>query len=370
MARVHIYNAGPSGIPVEVLEKAKSELVEFENSGMSIMEHSHRGKVYDGVHNQAIALIREMMQVPENYTILFLTGGASMQFSMVPYNLLADGSTADYINTGAWSQKAIKEAKTLYGDKINIAGTTEEDGKFFRIPKENELKLNPNAKFVHITTNNTIFCTQWDKLPNTGNVPMVLDMSSDILCRPFDWSKNIGIIYAGAQKNLGPSGVTLVIIRNDILEKCPDKGMTMMLYKTHAKENSLYNTPPTFAIYILKLCMEWVKANGGAQGMANRNNEKASLIYGTIDNNPKFFKSRVEKESRSCMNVAFNLPTEELEDKMIKEATKAGFVGIKGHRSVKGIRISMYNAVSADSIKKFTEFMNDFAQNNSNVANG
>lgn len=362
MKRVHNFYAGPAALPLEVLQKAQSELLDFDNSGMSLMELSHRSKTYDAVHQEAKSLIREMLGVPDNYTLLFLQGGASSQFSMVPYNLLGEGQSADYIVTGAWSQKALKEAKKL--GKANVACTTEADKKFSRIPTQSELNLDPNARYVHITTNNTIFCTQWSDMPDTGDVPIVADMSSDILHKPINWSKNIGIIYAGAQKNLGPSGVTLVIIRNDLLATCRTEGMTMMMYKTHADKDSLFNTGPTFAIYILKLSMEWVKANGGAEGMERRNAEKAKMIYEMIDSNPDFFKSSVEKESRSWMNIFFNLPTPELEAKMIKEAEAADFIGIKSHRSLPGIRVSAYNATSPESISAFVKFALEFAKAN------
>jgi phosphoserine aminotransferase len=362
MSRIHNYYAGPAAIPLEALEKAQAQFTDYEGCGMSVMELSHRSKTYDDIHNNAIALVREVYQVPENYQILLLQGGASTQFAMVPYNLLGEGQTADYIVTGAWSKKAVKEAKTL--GSVNIAADTSEDGKFFRVPAQADLKLTPGARYVHMTSNNTIFGTQFHSLPDTGDVPLVIDMSSDILYSPMDWSKNIGIIYAGAQKNLGPSGVTLVIIRDDLLESCRDDGLTMLKYKTHSEKNSMFNTCPTFAIYMLGLCMQWVKDNGAAAGMRERNQKKVQELYGTLEGNPSFFTLRVEKDSRSWMNVTFNLPTPELEAEFVKVAEEKGFVGVKGHRSVKGIRVSMYNATSPESIEAFTGFLKEFAAAN------
>lgn len=360
MTRVHNYYAGPAALPLEALEKAQSEFIDYQGCGMSVMELSHRSKTYDAIHNAAIDLVRENYQVPENYQILLLQGGASTQFAMVPYNLLAEGKVADYIVTGAWSQKAVKEAKTL--GEVHIAADTSEDGKFFRVPKQDELELTPGAAYVHMTSNNTIFGTQFHELPDTGDVPLVIDMSSDILFSPVDWSKNIGVIYAGAQKNLGPSGVTLVIIRDDLLEASRDDGLTMLKYKTHAPKNSMFNTCPTFAIYMLKLAMEWVKDNGAAAGMRERNEKKTKALYGLLESKPEFFKLGVEKESRSWMNVTFNLPTPELEAELVALGEEKGFIGLKGHRSVKGIRVSMYNATSPESIEAFCGFLKEFAE--------
>jgi phosphoserine aminotransferase len=361
MARVHNYYAGPAALPLEALEAAKEELLDFQGTGMSIMETSHRSKEYDEVHNETIGLFKEMIGLSDNYKVLLLQGGASLQFAMIPMNLLGEGKSADYILTGSWSKKAIKEAKIIASAKV--AGTTENDGVFFSIPKQEELELDKNAVYCHITSNNTIFGTQWRKFPDTGSVPLVADMSSDILSRRFDPSP-FGIIYAGAQKNLGPSGVTVVIIRDDILEKCSKELPTLLTYHTHVGKNSLFNTPPSFAIYMVNKVLKWVKSRGGLEAMEKENGEKAKLIYGTIDENSEFFKSPIESGSRSQMNVVFRLPEEELEKKFVEEGKQAGFIGLKGHRSVGGIRVSIYNSNTLDSVKDVVGFMKDFASKN------
>jgi phosphoserine aminotransferase len=361
MARVHNYYAGPAALPLEAIRAAQEELLDFRGSGMSVMEISHRSKEYEGLHNETIALIKELMGLGENFKVLFLQGGASLQFAMVPMNLLTREKSADYVLTGSWSKKAIKEAK-LFGT-ARIAATSEKDGVFFRIPKQKELDLDANAVYCHITSNNTIFGTQWRKFPDTGGVPLVADMSSDILSRRFDPAP-FGLIYAGAQKNLGPSGVTVVIVREDMLDKM-NKGLpTMLTYQTHVGENSLFNTPPCLAIYMVYQCLKWVKDRGGAQAMEKENEAKAKLIYGAIDENSDFFRCPIEPESRSYMNVVFRLPNEELENKFISDGKKATFIGLKGHRSVGGIRVSIYNANTLDSVKDMVRFMKDFAAKN------
>lgn len=361
MPRVSNFNAGPAALPLPVLERAREELLDFQGTGMSIMEHSHRGKAYDAVHNRAVSLLRELLSIPDEYHVLFLQGGASQQFAMVPLNLLGDKS-ADYIITGQWSEKALSEAKIV--GRTRVAATTkQENGTFPRIPKQEELSLDENAAYVHITTNNTIAGTQWHYIPEVGNVPLVADMSSDFLWKKFDVTR-YGLIYAGAQKNLGPSGVVAVIIRKDLAEREPKNIPKIFRYKTFADQNSLYNTPPTFAIYLVQLVLEWVKESGGLSQMEARNREKGALLYGTIDAMPDFYRSPVEKESRSFMNVVFRLPSEALEERFIKEATAAGLVGLKGHRSVGGIRASIYNAASVEDVKKLCDFMKDFAEKN------
>jgi len=280
---------------------------------------------------------------------------------MVPMNLLTDGGSAEYVLTGAWSQKALKEAKRA--GKTRVAATTEKDGVFLRIPKQDELDLDPKAAYCHLTSNNTIFGTQWKVFPDTGGVPIACDMSSDILSRKIDASK-FGLIYAGAQKNLGPAGVTLVAIRNDLLGRCNEGLYTMLSYKTHADKNSLFNTPPCFAIYMVGQVLRWLKDKGGVEAMEKENEEKARLIYGTIEDNPGFFTTPIDPESRSNMNYVFRLPNEELEKKFVSEGKAAGFVGLKGHRSVGGIRISAYNANGVDSVRDFVGFMKDFASKN------
>ncbi len=359
MNRAHNFNPGPAALPVEVLQKIQAELLDFAGTGMSILEVSHRSKDYEAVHNAAQALMRELLGIPENYHILFLGGGASLQFSMVPMNLLGPGVAADYVITGAWSQKAFKEAKLVGNPRI--AATTEVDGKFTRIPKQEELQLDPQARYVHITSNNTIFGTQWHTFPNTGSVPIVADMSSDFLWRPFD-IQPFGLIYGGAQKNLGPAGVTVVIIREDLLAACREDIPIILRYKTHAQDNSLYNTPPVFAIYIVKLVLEWIKEKGGLAWMEQENRAKAERIYGVIDSYPEFYRAPVAKDSRSFMNAVFRLPSEDLENTFLEGAKAHRFVGLKGHRSVGGIRVSMYNYVPRSSVEALAEYMEAFAR--------
>ncbi|MHC5036796.1 MAG: 3-phosphoserine/phosphohydroxythreonine transaminase [Planctomycetota bacterium] len=361
MERKYNFNPGPSTLPVEALERMSEVLVDYKNLGYGILETSHRHPAYEEVNDGAMALLREQMEIPADYEILFVGGGASTQFFHVPMNFLSQGKVASYINTGTWSKKAIKEAK-LFGE-VAIAATTEEEN-FTRIPRPEEIKIDPASVYVHITSNNTIFGTQWATFPDTGAIPMICDMSSDILSRKIDVSK-FGLIYAGAQKNLGPSGVTIVIIRKDLVEACPDTVPTMVNYRTHAGKKSLFNTPPTFGVYLVKEVLEWVKAKGGAAAVEAENEAKAKLLYGFWDENPDFFRGTVkDKESRSRMNATVRLPSEELEKKFIAEADPAGFIGLKGHRSVGGIRVSMYNAMPLAGIEKLVAFMRDFASSN------
>ena len=361
MARVHNYYAGPAALPLEVLEETRDEIMEFRGSGVSVMETSHRSKEYDALHNETIEMFGALVGLGDNFKVLLLQGGASLQFAMVPMNLLGGPRSADYILTGSWSKKALKEAK-LFGS-TRIAATTEKDGVFTSIPKQDDLDLDPKAIYCHITSNNTIFGTQYRQFPNTGEVPLVGDMSSDILSRQFDPAP-FGIIYAGAQKNLGPSGVTVVAIRNDVLEKCNKNIATMLSYQIHAENNSLYNTPPCLAIYILHKVLNWTKKQGGVARLEKTNQAKGKLIYGAIDGSRGFYKCPVEKNSRSLMNVVFRLPSEDLEKKFVADGLAAGFLGLKGHRDVGGIRVSMYNANGVDSIRDMTNFMNDFAAKN------
>jgi phosphoserine aminotransferase len=359
MARVHNFNAGPAGLPLPALERAQRELIDFEGTGMSIMEHSHRGKAYEGVHNEAISLLRELLGVSEDYHVLFLQGGASQQFAVVPMNLLPAGRSADYILTGGWSEKAYEEAKQL--GTVRVAATTEADKRYLRIPRQAELQLEGSAAYVHMTTNNTLFGTQWHWLPDTGKVPLVADMSSDFLWRKVDVSR-FGLIYAGAQKNIGPSGVTVVIIRKDLVDGGRKDIPTIFRYATHASNNSLYNTPPTFGIYLVRNVLAYTKEIGGLDEIERRNRRKGEILYGAIDANPDFFRAPVEKESRSFMNVVFRLPTEELEKRFIAEAAKEGMVGLAGHRSTGGVRVSTYNAVEIASIEYLVNFMKAFAK--------
>jgi phosphoserine aminotransferase len=357
MARVINFNAGPAALPLAALERAERELVDFGGTGMSIMEHSHRGKAYEAVHNEAIALVRELLAVPDDYHVLLLQGGASQQFAVLPMNLLPAGKSADYVLTGAWSQKALQEAKLL--GSARAAASTEVDRKFGRIPKHAELSLDANAAYLHITSNNTIFGTQWHWWPEPGNVPLVADMSSDIMWRPIDVAK-FGVIYAGAQKNLGPSGVTLVLVRKQLVESGRKDIPVIFQYRTHADNNSLYNTPPTFGVYILRNVLSGMRDAGGLAAVEKHNRAKARLLYGAIDARPDFYRCPVDPDSRSTMNVVFNLPTAELEAQFVTAAQKAGMVGLKGHRSVGGIRASTYNAVSVEWVQALVDFMQEF----------
>lgn len=360
--RVINFNAGPAGLPLAALEQARDELLDFKGSGMSVMEHSHRGKEYAAVHEEATALFGKLLGIPDTHQVLFLQGGASLQFAMVPMNLMAKDGSADYVITGSWSEKALKEAKVLGAPKV-AATTATEDKKYVRIPAASELKLDEKASYVHITSNNTIAGTQWMDFPDTGSVPLVADMSSDFLWRPTDVSK-FGLIYAGAQKNLGPSGVTVVVARKDLIEGGRTDIPAILRYKTHADADSLYNTPPTFAIYLVRNVLQWIEKNGGLEGMEKRNREKGEILYGAMDRLGDFYRCPVDKGSRSLMNVVFRLPDEEKEARFVAEAKKEGMVGLKGHRSVGGIRASTYNAVSVDDVKALVSFMETFAKVN------
>jgi phosphoserine aminotransferase len=351
------FNAGPATLPEEALIRAKEEFLDIAGSGMSIMEHSHRAKVYEGIHNEAVSLVRELMNVGPEYDVLLMQGGASGQFATVPLNLLKPGSSADYIVTGTWAKKALGEAKGI--GTVRVAATTEKDKKFPRVPGQSELELDPKATYCHITSNNTIAGTQFMEFPETGDVPLIADMSSDIMWRPMD-IKPFGVIYAGAQKNLGPSGIVLVIIRKELVENGRKDIPTILQYRTHAAENSLYHTPPTFSIYMLRNVLDIVKSRGGLAAMETHNREKAKLIYDAMDQSSGFYTSPVEPSSRSLMNIVFNLPTEELEAKFIAEASKQGMVGLKGHRSVGGVRASIYNAAPQAWCEALASFMVDF----------
>ncbi len=356
--RVLNFYPGPATLPLPALEKAQAELLDYQGTGMSIMETSHRSAAYSAVHKEAGQLVRELLELPDSYHVLFLQGGASLQFAMAPMNLLSDGRSADYVVTGSWSKKAIKEAKIL--GQAHVAGTSEE-ANFTYIPKD--LDLTPDATYVHITSNNTIAGTQYHTFPDTDGVPLAADMSSDFLWRPFDVAP-FGLIYAGAQKNVGPAGVTLVVVRDDMLEKCRDDIPTLLKYKTHVEKDSLFNTGPCFAIYMVRNVLQWVKDLGGLPAMEARNREKAELLYGLLDERADFFKCPVAKEDRSVMNVVFRLPTEDLEKQVVQEAQDKGFIGLKGHRSVGGMRVSMYNAMGPDGVKALVDFLRTFADRN------
>jgi phosphoserine aminotransferase len=353
--RVFNFSAGPAVLPVSVLEEAQRDLVALPGVGMSVLEISHRSKTFEDILAKTEADVRELGGIPASHKILFLQGGASLQFSMVPMNLLAQGRTADYIVTGGWAQKAVKEAQRV--GTVNIAGSTEAEN-FSRLPRQDELRLTPDAAYVHFTTNNTLFGTQWKVEPSTGEVPLVADTSSDMFSRPVDVSK-YALIYAGAQKNLGPSGVTLVIIREDLLSRSAKSLPTMLNYAVHAETGSMYNTPPTFGIYLMGLVMKWAIAQGGLAEIARRNERKAAMLYGEIDRTG-FYRGTAAKDSRSTMNVTFRLPSEELEKQFVKESTAAGLDGLKGHRSVGGMRASIYNAFPEEGVTALVEFMREF----------
>ncbi len=358
--RIINFNAGPAGLPLPALERARDELLDYRGSGMSIMEHSHRGKEYEAVHNEAMALLTELLGIPATHQVLFLQGGASLQFAMVPMNFLPPGSSADYVLTGTWSEKAFSEAKIVGKPRV-AATTSSEDKRYTRIPKTAELKLDPKASYVHLTSNNTIFGTQWMEFPDTGSAPLIADMSSDFLWRKID-PGCFGLIYAGAQKNLGPSGVVVVIARKDLMSRARTDIPKVLRYETYAENNSLYNTPPTFAIYLMRNVLGWVKQVGGLQQIEAWNREKAKLLYSALDSMSGFYKAPVDKDSRSVMNIVFRLPSEALEEKFVSEANKNGMAGLKGHRSAGGIRVSAYNAVSVDNIKTLVSFMESFAK--------
>lgn len=363
--RIYNFSAGPAILPEEVLLEAQKELFSLPGVGMSVMEISHRSKTFDAILQESKENLKKLLNIPDDYVILFLQGGASLQFSMVPLNLMPPKNKADYISTGSWSKKAIKEAKRV--GAVNVAATTEEgegDNKYFkRIPKQSELKLDADAAYVHYTSNNTIFGTQFHSEPEVGNVPLICDASSDILYKKIAVSK-YGMIYAGAQKNIGPSGVTLVIMRKDLVERCPDSLHTMLNYKTHVENDSMYNTPNTWGIYIINLVGRYLLKMGGLDKMYEINKNKADLLYKCIDESNGYYKGHAEKDSRSLMNITFNLSTPELEKKLIDEATKAGFNGLKGHRSVGGLRASIYNAFPTKGVEDLVSFMNAFKKNN------
>ena len=353
--RIFNFSAGPAVLPMPVLEEAQRELVSLPGVGMSVLEISHRSKTFDEIIGRAENGLRELLGVPDNYHILFLQGGASLQFSMIPVNLLPKDGSADYIITGSWGKKALKEARM--SGAVNVAATTE-DGNFSRVPQQDELKLDPHAAYLHFTTNETIEGVEWKQEPEVGDVPLVADASSDILSRPIAAEK-YALIYAGAQKNMGPSGVTLVIIRDDLLERIPAGLHTMMDYRTHVENGSLYNTPNTFGIYIISLVCKWLREKGGLHGMQRENEAKAGLLYDAIDATT-FYRGHADPDSRSLMNVTFRLPSEELEKQFAKEATAAGLDGLKGHRSVGGIRASIYNAFPRAGCERLVEFMREF----------
>ena len=358
MARVYNFSAGPAILPEEVLKKAASELVEYGTSGQSVMEMSHRSKEYEAIINECERLFREVMSIPDNYKVLFLQGGASLQFAMVPLNLMKSGK-ADFVLTGQWAKKALSEAKK-FGSCTEIASSA--DKTFSYIPELDSSKFSKDADYFHICLNNTIYGTKFAKLPETGDVPLVADLSSCILSEPIDVSK-FGVIYAGAQKNIGPAGLTVVIIREDLIGNAREGTPTMLDYKTHSENGSMFNTPPTYAIYICKLVLEWILSNGGLTAMKKHNEAKAAILYDFLDSS-KLFRATVEKGSRSLMNVPFITGDEELDKKFISEAKAKGFINIKGHRSVGGMRASIYNAMPIEGVEKLVALMKEFESAN------
>lgn len=359
MPRVYNFSAGPATLPLEVLEKAQKDLVDYKGTGMSVMEMSHRSSEYKEIFDTAMENLKKLMSVPDNYEIMFLHGGASSQFAMVPLNLFSKSKKADYINTGAWSKKAIAEAKR-YGT-VNVVASSE-DKTFSYIPDIKKEMFDPEADFVHITTNNTIYGTTFPELPDVGDVPLAADMSSNILAQVYDVSK-FGVIYAGAQKNIGPAGVAIVIVRKDLIGHAMDITPTMFNYQTHAEAGSMFNTPPTFAIYIAGLVFEWLLEKGGVAEMQKINEAKAGWLYNFLDNS-SLFQGTVAEKDRSMMNVPFVTKSEELDAKFIKEAAAVGLKTLKGHRTVGGMRASIYNAMPPEGVKALVEFMEKFELQN------
>ena len=356
--RAFNFNAGPGALPLPVLDRIHEELLDWRGSGMSVMEMSHRSPEFESINSSAEQKLRSLLGISDDYAVIFVQGGGSMQFTMAPMNLCLPGKPVDVLHTGAWTAKAIGELKK--GILHNIAASSEGE-KFTRLPRPNEMKFSPDASYVHICTNNTIEGTQWGAPPDTGAVPLVADMSSDIASRSVD-VKKYGVIFAGAQKNLGPSGVTVVIIRKDLAERADKNLPTLLQYRTHIKEHSLYHTPPTFAIYIVGLVLEWIESEGGVPGIEKRNEAKAKLLYDAIESSGGFYRCPVEDRSRSKMNVVFRVSggDEVKEKQFASEAAAAGLVGTPGHRSVGGMRVSLYNAVTLEAVEALTSFMCEF----------
>ncbi len=357
---VHNFNAGPAVLPRAVLEQAQAELLDYKGRGMSILEMSHRSKEYEAVNNSAEARFKALLGLDSDYRVLFMQGGASAQFALIALNFLPPGAVADYVLTGSWGEKALEEAKRI--GETHVAATTAEGG-FTAVPALTDLRLSDHPVYVHITSNETIQGVQWASLPDLGTVPLIADMSSDILSRPFDATK-FALIYAGAQKNIGPAGVTAVIMRQSFLERAQADEPAIFNYKTYAKNNSLYNTPPVYAVYLLDLVLGWIEGLGGLPAIAQRNTRKAALIYGAIDGSGGFYRGHAEVGSRSQMNVTFRLPSEALEKQFVSEAQAQGLVGLAGHRSVGGIRASIYNALEEESVATLVAFSAEFARKN------
>lgn len=360
--RVHNFNAGPGTLPLSVLQQVQAELLDFHGTGMSLMEMSHRSKTYDAVIQGLEADLRTLMGIPDNYKVLFMQGGASLQFALVPMNLRPAGASADYVVNGSWGQAAVKEAKKV-GGALRVVATSESTN-FDRTPDLSQAEYDPQAAYLHYTSNETIHGVQFAAAPvPPQGVPLFCDMSSDFISRPLDVSQ-YGIIYAGAQKNAGPAGVTIVILRDDLLARVPEKLPSLMNYKVQADSGSMYNTPPTFAIYIVGLVVRWAMELGGLPAIQSRNNEKASLLYAAIDRSGGFYRGHAQPASRSVMNVTFRMPSEELEKSFAKAAEAEGMVGLKGHRSVGGLRASLYNALPLESVQALVDFMTEFQRTN------
>jgi phosphoserine aminotransferase len=354
------FNPGPAGLPLPALERARDELLDFQGSGMSIMEHSHRGRDYEGVHSEAIELLTRLLGIPDSHTVVFSTGGASMQFGLIPMNFLRPTTAADYVLTGGWSEKALDEAKIV--GQVRIAATTRNpNGTYTRVPTQAEVEFDARSAYAHTTSNNTLFGSQFHTFLDTGTVPHVCDMSSDFMWKPLDVSK-FDFIYAGAQKNLGPSGVVVIVAKKEFLASARKDIPRVFRYQTHADAGSLFNTPPTLAIYLMRNVLAWIEKEGGLPAMERRNRAKAEALYGCLDELAAFYRAPVEKASRSTMNVVFRLPSEALDDQFVSEARKAGMVGLKGHRLTGGIRASTYNAVSERDVLTLVEFMKSFAK--------
>ncbi len=352
--RKYNFSPGPAVLPLPVLEKAREDIINFRQSGIGVLEMSHRGKEFNKMYEECIERFHTLMNIGDDYDILFLGGGASTQFYLIPLNFLSKDQTADYINTGTWAKKAIKEAK-FFGN-VNVASSSE-DKNFSYLPKTHNFSSNP--VYLHVTSNNTIYGTQWKEYPRIKGVPLICDMSSDILCKRINFT-DFDLIYAGAQKNIGPAGVTVVFIKKSFLEKASSDHPTMTLYKTHSEKKSTFNTPPVFGIYIINEVLSWMLDNGGLSAIESNNNKKAGLVYDTIDLYPDFYRGHAEKDSRSVMNITFRLPSEDLEARFVKEASEIDLMGLKGHRSVGGIRVSVYNSFPLDGVEKLIGFMKDF----------
>ncbi|MBI9103365.1 MAG: 3-phosphoserine/phosphohydroxythreonine transaminase [Spirochaetales bacterium] len=358
MERKLNFSAGPAALPLSVLEQVKEEFVDFNGAGLSLIESSHRTALYDDVHMETMTLIRELMGVSEDYDVMFLGGGATMQFGMIPMNFLKAGGSADYVNSGAWAKKAIADAKKIGNVNVVWDGA---DVNYASLP--GKVSSSPDASYFHLTSNETIGGVQWKEFPETGNVPLIADMSSDIMSRPINVA-DFGMIYAGAQKNIGPAGVTLVIMKKELLESASDRFPAYLTYKNHAAKSSMYNTPPVFPIYVMNLVMKWLKSLGGIEGIQAINDKKAALLYSTIDGSKDYYKSPVDTAYRSSMNVVFTTPSPDLDKKFLSEAADLGMISLKGYRDVGGCRASIYNAMPLEGVEKLASFMKDFASKN------